>query len=317
MSIELATPIAALAGLAGLVPLAVWLVQSRRAGSLRRVLGLPEPAVPARIARPLALACAFTLLGLAAAQPLLARQRERHVRTDAQMLLVLDNSRSMLASSGPRTRPRFRRAALFARKLPELPTGVAALNNRLLPYLFPTVDEQAFSSVVARAYGIQKPPPAIDPDPVATAFDQLNEVTTQTFFSPRARKRVLVVLSDAETRPFDARGTLAALHRARTTPVVVRFWHPGERIPHALYRSTQPGALARLRAAGWPAYSETELPAVVRRVRTAIGSGPTANVGYRRSETSIAPAVALAALAPLLLVIIPAGVPRRRRISPT
>ena len=321
MSIELATPIAALAGLAGLVPLAVWLVQSRRAGGLRRVLGLPEPVVRARITRPLALACAFALLGLAAAQPLLVRQRERHVRTDAQMLLVLDNSRSMLASSGPHTRPRFRRAALFARKLradlPELPTGVAALNNRLLPYVFPTVDEQAFSSVVARAYGIQKPPPAIDPDPVATAFDQLNEVTTQTFFSPRARKRVLVVLSDAETRPFDARGTLAALRRARTTPVVVRFWHPGERIPHALYRSTQPGALARLRAAGWAAYSETELPAVVRRVRAAIGSGTTANVGYRRSETSIAPAVALAALAPLLLVIVPAGVPRRRRISPT
>ena len=178
---------------------------------------------------------------------------------------MLDNSRSMLASAGPRGLPRYRRAATFARELrtalPELPAGVAALNNRLLPYLFPTVDEQAYSSVVAHAYGIQKPPPAIDPDPVATTFSELDEVVTQTFFSPRSRKRVLVVLSDAETRPFEARGTLAALRRAHTTPIVVRFWHPHERIAHETYRSTQANELRKLRAAGWPAYTEGRLDA--------------------------------------------------------
>jgi hypothetical protein len=318
MSIEFATPLAALAGLVGLVPIAIAIVRSRQASGLRRMLGLPEPAAPARFVRPLALACAFALLGLAAAQPSLARQRERLVRTDAQLLVVLDNSRSMLAAAGPRGLPRYRRAATFARELrtalPELPAGVAALNNRLLPYLFPTVDEQAYSSVVARAYGIQEPPPAIDPDPVATTFSELDAVVTQTFFSSRAGKRVLVVLSDAETRPFDARGTLAALRRAHTTPIVVRFWHPHERIAHETYRATQPNQLRKLRAAGWPAYTEGRLDAVVGRVREAVGSGPTAQVGYRRRETSIAPAIAVAALAPLLLVLVPGGLLRRRFI---
>jgi hypothetical protein len=317
MSVEFATPLAALAGLVGLVPVAVALVRSRRADGLRRALGLDDPTLPSRLARPLALGCAFALLGLAAAQPVLVRQRERLARTDAQMLVVLDNSRSMLALAGRRSEPRYRRAQAFAFRLraafPQLPTGVAALNNRLLPYLFPTVDEQAYGSVVGQAYGIQKPPPSVDGDPVATVFGELTEVASQTFFGDRARRRVLVVLSDAETRPFGARAALEALRRAHTTPIVVRFWHRGERIPHESYRSTQPDELGRLRRAGWPAYSERELDAVVRRVRDAIGSGPEAEVGLRRRQTSIAPAIALAALAPLLLVLVPAGAFRRTR----
>ena len=321
MSIEFATPLAALAGLVGLVPIAVAFVRSGQARVVRQLLGLPEPALPSRLARPLALGCAFALLGLAAAQPSLVRQRERLARTDAQMLVVLDNSRSMLASAGARSEPRYRRAAAFAHRLraafPEVPTGVASLNNRLLPYLFPTVDDQAYASVVGQAYGIQKPPPSVDEDPVATVFGELSQVASQTFFSKGARKRVLVVLSDAETRPFDVRGTLDSLRRARTTPVVVRFWQAGERIPHESYRSSQPDELARLREAGWPAYSERELGAVVQRVRAVIGTGPEAAVGYRRREVSIAPAIALAALAPLLLVFVPAGMLPRRRLRPS
>ncbi len=319
-----ATPAAALAALVGLVPVAVALQRSRRARGLRRELGLPEPRAVSRVARPLALGCAFALLGLAAAQPSLARQRERLVRTDVQMLVVLDTSRSMLASLGPDTAPRYRRAAAFAGRLhaalPELAAGVASLNNRLLPYLFPTVDEQAYASVLGLAYGIQRPPPAVDPDPVATTFDQLGQVTTQRFFPREARKRLLVVLSDAETRPFDAARTLSALRRARTTPIVVRFWQPGERIfrpgraPES-YRSTQPDELEKLRAAGWPAYSEGHLTAVVHRIKKAIGSGPLAALGYRRRETPIAPEIALAALAPLLFLFAPAGLLARRRFG--
>jgi hypothetical protein len=319
MSIEFATPLAALAGLIGLAPLAVALTRGRRAASARRTLGLPEPRLLSRLYRPLALGAAFVLLGLAAAQPSLVRQRQRLARTDAQMLVALDNSRSMLASSR-RGLPRYRRAQLFARRLraalPDVAAGAAALNNRLLPYLFPTVDEQAYASVVEHAYGIQKPPPAVDPDPVATRFEQLSEVATQTFFSPAARKRVLVVLSDAETLPFDARGTLAELRQSHTTPIVVRFWHEDERIPHDIYRSRQADELDRLRTAGWPAYSEQALGAVVARVRTTIGTGPEAQIGYGRRETSIAAVLVLAALAPLLLVLAPAGrLPARRRAA--
>jgi hypothetical protein len=178
------------------------------------------------------------------------------------------------------------------------------------------VDEHAYLSVVARAYGIQKPPPSVDGDPVATTFSELSEVVSQTFFSRTARKRVLVVLSDGETRPFDARGTLAALRRAHTTPVLVRFWKADERIPHETYRPSQADELRRLRAAGWPAFGEGRTEAVLERIREAVGSGPTTHVGFGRRETTIAPAIALASLAPLLLVLVPSGFVRRRAASP-
>ena len=38
--------------------------------------------------------------------------------------------------------------------------------------------------------------------------------------------------------------------------------------------------LAMLRRAGWPAYSESQLDAAVRRIRQAVGSGPQVRVGY-------------------------------------
>jgi hypothetical protein len=323
MTVGFATPLAALAALAGVLPVAVALVRGRQARRLRCELGLPEPAVGLRLGRPLALGCAFALLGLAAAQPSLASQHQRLVRTDAQMLVVLDTSRSMLASLHPATPARHQRAVAFARRLhaelPELAAGLASLNNRLLPYLFPTVDEQAYGVVLAQAYRVQRPAPAVDPHSRATTFDQLNQAASSRFFAPGAPKHVLVVLSDAETRPFDARQTLRVLRRAGTTPIVVRLWHPDERIfgsegSTESYHSTQANELGRLRAAGWPAYSEGELGAVVHRIREAIGPGPQKSVGYRRGETSIAPMIALAALAPLLLVVVPAGrLPSLRR----
>jgi hypothetical protein len=225
----------------------------------------------------------------------------------------------MLASLRPETPPRYQRAAALARRLhaelPELAAGLASLNNRLLPYLFPTVDGQAYEAVLSSAYRVQQPAPVIEADPVATTFDQLSQAASYRFFAPGAPKHVLVVLSDAETRPFDARQTLRALRRAGTTPIVVRVWHPGERIfrpdrSTEVYHSTQADELDRLRAAGWPAYSENELGAAVHRIREAIGPGPSKPVGYRRRKTSIAPMIALAVLAPLLLV---AGGARRRR----
>ena len=123
---------------------------------------------------------------------------------------------------------------------------------------------------------------------------------------------MLVVLSDAETRPFESERVLRALRRARTTPIVVRFWDPRERIYRAdgtaeSYRATLPHQLADLREGGWHAYEETEFAAVVELVRQTLGSGTVATVGLRRRDTPIAPMLALAALAPFLLVVVPTG----------
>ncbi len=123
-------------------------------------------------------------------------------------------------------------------------------------------------------------------------------------------RRVLVVLSDAEARAFDARTVLRQLERAGTTPVVVRFWHAGERIfqrGSESYRASQPDALAGLRRAGWPAFSETELGAAVRRIRKAVGSGPLVRVGYAQEDIQLAPWLALAAFVPLGLLLMQGG----------
>jgi len=323
MTVTFDTPLAGLVALAGVAPLAVALHRARAGKRLRAGLALSDPPLRTRVVRPLALACAFGLLGLAAAQPTIREQHARVTRTDAQLLLVLDTSRSMLATSTSHGTPRYRRAAAFAqrlhRALPELAVGLGSLSNRVLPYLFPTVDDRTFSAVLDRAYGIERPPPAPDLEHWVTSFDALGQATIGRFFSPGVSKRLMVVLSDAETRPFDVRGVLRELRSEGVTPVVVRFWRHNERIfrpggaPES-YRATQADELHTLRADGWRAYPETSFDAVVHSLRRTLGSGPVATTGYLPRETLLAPMVALAALAPFLLVLAPAGqLPRRRR----
>ena len=235
MSVELATPIAALAGLAGLVPLAVWLVQSQaRQAASAASSGCPSPRCPPAFSgpRPGVRLRAARPRGGAAVAGAPARTARAHGR---QMLLVLDNSRSMLASSGPRTRPRFRRAAFFARKLradlPELPTGVAALNNRLLPYLFPTVDEQAFSLVVARAL---RHPEAAAGGSIRSRRDRLRPAErghdANVLLAAGEGARAVVPSRMPVARPFDARGTLSRTPPRADDAGGRCFWHPGERI---------------------------------------------------------------------------------------
>ncbi len=316
MSVTLAAPTAALASLIGLVPIAVALFRIRTDRRVQRELGLAQLPAAARLVRAAALACVFCLLGLAAAQPSIRLEHTRVARSDAEIVVVLDSSRSMLAAGGPNMPPRYLRAVAFAHRLraalPDVPAGLSSLTNRVLPYLFPTSDTGAYDLVLDKAYGIERPPPALTADRWVTTFEPLTEVAVRRFFSPAAHKRVLIVLSDGETRDFDARGVLRALTHTGTTPIVVRFWHPYERIYSrsqvvGSYQATKPHALAALRAAGWPAYPEADFGAVVRRIRATIGSGPVTAVGYGRREVPLSAILALAALAPLLGLLAPPG----------
>jgi hypothetical protein len=266
------------------------------------------------LARPAELACLFVLLGLAAGRPFLWVGREHTIRTDVQVTVVLDSSRSMLAAPGPGRPERWQRARAFARLLPaELPgvaIGLSSLTNRVLPYVFPTTNLQAYDLVLDHAYGIQRPPPALTIDRWVTVFDPLIEVTRRAFFTPGVRKHVVVLLTDAEVRPFAARTLLRQLARAHAVPVVVRFWAPGERIfqpGSESYRATEPDSLARLRQAGWQAFPESEQDAALRAIRTAVGTGPTASAGYARDRWSLAPFFVVAAIVPLLLLVTSGG----------
>src|SRR4029077_1192606 len=95
-----------------------------------------------------ALVLAITLLGLAAAQPVVASPHRSTVRRDADVFVVLDTSRSMLASRAPATPTRFDRARAIARgldkALPAAAVGIASMTDRVLPHLFPTVNRADF-----------------------------------------------------------------------------------------------------------------------------------------------------------------------------
>ena len=99
-SITFLSPLGALLALGALVPLVAVLLARRRANRVRGVVGLARPRVRRVIVPLAAVVLTGTLLGAAAAQPVLERTSTRNVRTDAEVFFVLDVSRSMLAQSG-------------------------------------------------------------------------------------------------------------------------------------------------------------------------------------------------------------------------
>ena len=64
-----------------------------------------------------------------------------------EVVVVLDTSRSMLASASPGAPTRFERAVGFGAALRsrvgDVPFGLASFTDRVLPHLFPTLDGQA------------------------------------------------------------------------------------------------------------------------------------------------------------------------------
>ena len=91
------TPLAAPVALVGILPLVAFVAVSRQARRLRSSLQLVEPG-RMRYTTAVAVVAVALLVGLAAAQPVLARDRNERVRADAEVIFVLDISRSMLAS---------------------------------------------------------------------------------------------------------------------------------------------------------------------------------------------------------------------------
>jgi hypothetical protein len=253
--------------------------------------------------------CAF---GLAAAQPALRRDDHRQERTDVQAWFVLDVSRSMLASSGP-TAPtrleRARRAALELRRaIPDVTAGVAGLTDRVLPYLFPTLDTRTFASTLRESVEIESPPPQ-QVARVVTSFDALAALDTQGFFPAGLERRVCVVLTDGESAPFARPGGCRL--------VVVQLWDTGERI----YRDGRPEAQYRPNDAA-PALAgqlglvaqENDLGRARELLGAAVGDGPVRDApGSERSTLELAPYAALIGLALVLwLVLRPTRLPALR-----
>ena len=310
------SPAAGLVALVVLVPLAALVAATRRARHVRSVLQLAEPAsILRRVA--IAVVAVGVLVGLAAAQPVWAQTRTQRMRSDAEVNFVFDTSRSMLASVGPSGPDRLDRAKAEALRLhdrlSDVPAGVASITDRTLPHLFPTPSRQAFRATVEQAIAIEQPPPMAYFRIKSSTLAPLSAVATRGFFSPAARHRVLVVMTDGESRPFDATALGIVLRRGHgIRPVFVHVWDEKELVyangtPEPDYRPdpTSAALLAQTAAAaGGSAFDESDLSGAVAAIRSDLGSGRTRAEPASRSELALGPYMLLASALPLLFLLL-------------
>ena len=324
VTLQFLTPKGALLALLVLVPLAAFLAVSKRATSVRDALGVPALPESMRLVPLVAVVAVGVLLGLAAAQPLVERTSDRKVRSDAEAYVVLDVTRSMLARPSLRGQMRIERAKRAAEQLraslPDVKVGVASITNRVLPHLFPSADQDVFRATLSKALGVDRPAPGtgfiIAPGQVssrnATVLAALAGMGTQGFFSPEARKRVVVVLTDGESPDVEAARVASSFRRAGIQAVFLRFWRSGERVftngeAEPQYRP-QPESRAILEslaaATAGRAFDEVDLTGAERQVHTDLGSGKAEAVATQRGHRlPLAPYLAAVAILPLGLLL--------------
>jgi hypothetical protein len=325
-SVVFLTPAGALLALAAVVPLAAVGVAARRERRARELLDLPAPPPVRRLPRLFAVAAVPLLLGLAAAQPAIRRAGAVRVRTDAQAFVVLDISRSMLAASAPGAQTRLARAkqeAIAVRDaLPDVPTGVVTMTDRAVPQLFPTASTGVFAGTVEHAVSIEEPPPSSS-DVRGTDLSALGALGTQNYFPPSVRKRLAIVFTDGESRPFDVQQVRRQLASGPGVELVlVHVWRPGETVydgrqaEGGYHEDSSSGQVLQglASAVGGKAVDAGSPAAVVAAARAALGRGPVAREGTSEQTATLAPYVALAALVPLLLLLGPRVAARRLRI---
>lgn len=311
VSLSLVTPWGLLFALATAVPVLAFLASTRRARRARTALRLdPFGGVhPAWTAGTIAVV--VVLLAVALAQPVLRTRTTQHVRQDAEAFYVFDISRSMLAARGPGEPTRMARALELGlrmrRRLTDLPSGVASLTDRVLPHLFPTADEEVFTATVEQSVGVDRPSSRAL-DQVTTLFAAFDTMAGDTFFGVGVPNRVVVVLTDGESAPYDTTSLRQALADGPPTRFVVvvvggardRVWYRGRAIP-AYRPDPDRDAIVRQFAAatGAQVFSERELGAAVRATRGAIGSGPVEAVGTQLEVVPLGRWFVLASLVPL------------------
>jgi hypothetical protein len=322
------TPLGALAALAAVLPLSAAVHGRFRSAAAARRLGLDPPPRWSVGPRTAAAAAAVALLGLAAAQPVLSDETVVSTRNDVAVLFVLDTSRSMAASLTRTSPTRLTRAIDSAVRLraaiPEVPAGVATFTDRVLPDLLPVPDVAGFDAVVERGVAIEDPPPVTD-STVATDYVALDNIATGNYFGPRVRRRVIVLLTDGESNPFDP-GQLA--HRLGTQAgyrfLSIRFWNQNESVfdpdgqPEPGYHPDPTGRvlLAELATAlGGRSFEENQTNAAASYLRQVVGHGSTGRSREVLGQHALAPYLAGLALALLLIGVLPRGVIGRCMIA--
>jgi hypothetical protein len=314
--LQFLTPTAALIALGALLPLAVLALADRRSTRVRGVLGLPAAGLAGRLVVPVAVCAVCGLVAVAAAQPVVRTEHPRLTRRDAQAFVAIDISRSMLASRSFKSATRIDRAKAIADRLraglADVPIGVATFTDRPLPLLFPTTSAGAFMATVAKAVGIEHPPPRSQAQ-VVTTFDALAPLPGSGYFNPAIPHRVLFVVTDAESEGFDVDGVRQSFGtRPRIAVVVVRVGSPAERVfgpegvPEPAY--APPAASDRslsqfVAVTHGRSFGEGDVAGAVQAARSALGTGPRERLGTISGRKDLAPYFVLAAILPLGVVL--------------
>lgn len=316
MTLSFLTPWAALVALVGAIAVAALVGGERRSRAVCRALGLtPRSGLGAAIPA-FAILLVAGFLGLAAAQPVVARVRAGEGRKDAEALLVIDISRSMLARRHANGPARIDRAKAIAQQvraaLPGVPVGIASLTDRVLPHLFPTTNEDVFVTTLGRSVGVERPPPDRTGRGRVTALGALRLLGAGNFFGPGTTRRVAVVLTDGESTPVRISTLEAGLAQGGITPFFVHVWNVDERIfrpdgrPLRQYVA-DPDSPDFLRsvatAVGGRMFDEGDVTGVVRASRDAIGEGPLGPSGRELQTLELAPYAVLASFVPLLFLV--------------
>lgn len=307
------TPLAGSLAIAALLPVAALTFAATRVRRVLTAVRLSPPRGGVDLVALVALAAVVALLGLAAAQPALARNVREQERQDVQALFVVDVSGSMAASTTAGSPTRLDRAIADAERLrstiPQVPSGVATLTDRVLPDLLPVGDTAAFDATLERAVGIEQPPPAVSAA-TATSFAGLTNVATGNYFPSSVRRRIVVLLSDGESAPYDVTSVARAYARPRGIDLIsVHVWKANEAI-HLPEGRIDPGYrpdpesglnLSELATATHGAtFDESRLGAAASALRRLAGRGPTrATTIVQRQAVPLGPYVALASLLPL------------------
>jgi von Willebrand factor type A domain len=314
VGVSFLTPLALLFGFLVAVPLAVFGGRRRRAAAVRTALGLTEGTGRAWLVLAICLAAVPILVGVAAAQPVITSVRTVPERSDVEVWIVVDTSRSMLASASSRSPTRFARAQedviALQDRLRDVPLGLASFTDRVLPHLFPTVDQRVFRETTSEALGIERPPPSTSFGTNVTSLDALGAVPTLAFFNPETAKRALVVFTDGESQPVSTLGTdFAQENEIDVTFVKMgdggdQIWEGG--VSEAAY-APDPDAGETLAAAAAAVegrvLAEGEVAEVAAAIRAALGTGPTTPRRIEGNRQALMPYVALLVVLPLGLVL--------------
>jgi VWA domain-containing protein len=303
MHLSFVTPAGAVVAVAGLAALAAVVAGERRLQRLRDLLGLARGSTRSSVAVGIALAAMSALLALAAAQPVVASTKNKGGRADVDVFFVLDVSRSMAARESASAATRLERAkrdAVALRGLlPHVAVGVASLNDRLLPHLFPTLSETAFDATIQRALGINQPRAALfyGSSGVGTKLGSVGDVATQGYFG-NAGKRIVVVFTDGETLEEELATLPSRLERKHVRAFFVRYWSRQDRIflpdggIEASYApDTGSGAVldGLARSLRTRVFAGGDVRGILATLRGAIGHGPSATRERDLGSTQLAP----------------------------